>query len=80
MPRIAMETGGDVLSFRPNNMDDLKTAFDQIEQQLRMTYCISYVSTNSRYNGKFRRIEIKTKRKMHIRARRGYRVLSSVAS
>jgi VWFA-related protein len=69
--RIATETGGQEFKVSETN---LKEAFQRIEEELRTMYVISYVSTNTKKDGTWRKIEIRTARPdLVVSARRGYR-------
>lgn len=56
---LVKQTGGRV--FFPFKVEDLYDTFRQIDQELRSQYSIGYTSTNSVKDGKYRKIEIKTK-------------------
>ena len=72
MKKLGGETGGRVIEVG-NKMDKLKSAFDQIAQELRSQYNIGYTPTNSRLDGSFRRVEIRTKDKNYkVQSRNGY--------
>jgi VWFA-related protein len=72
MKDLTRETGGRVIEVG-NDQKKLKEAFDQIAAELRSQYSIGYTSTNSKLDGSFRKIEIKTKNKdFRIQARSGY--------
>jgi VWFA-related protein len=71
MQRLARETGGTV--FRVDRKHSLRNIYDQIQQELRSQYALSYSSSNPARDGSFRRIEIKTAKKDYkVQARRGY--------
>jgi Ca-activated chloride channel family protein len=68
LEKWAAETGGSVL-----RTADIGWAFDQIAQELRSQYTIAYSPTNSKADGRYRAIEIKTLRPgLVVRARKGY--------
>ncbi|HEX6502811.1 MAG TPA: VWA domain-containing protein [Terriglobales bacterium] len=72
MKKLAGETGGRVIEVG-NKIEKLKQAFDQIAQELRSQYNIGYTPSNSKLDGSFRRVEIRTKNKDYkIQARNGY--------
>ena len=72
MKKLAGETGGRVIEVG-NKMEKLKSAFDQISQELRSQYNIGYTPTNSKLDGSFRKVEIRTKDKNYkIQSRNGY--------
>jgi Ca-activated chloride channel family protein len=69
--RIALETGGQEFVIARTSLDK---AFRQIEDELRSTYVIGYVSSNRLYDGNFRRIELRVNRPgLKVNARTGYR-------
>jgi VWFA-related protein len=71
MKKLTAETGGRVIEVG-NKMDKLKSAFDQISQELRSQYNIGYVPTNSKKDGGFRKVEIRSKDGYKIQSRSGY--------
>ena len=69
--KMARDTGG--FAVFPDNDRELRQAFDEIAEQLRSQYVLSYSPTNRTRDGKFRKIKIKVKQKgMKVQARRGY--------
>src|SRR5213594_2319806 len=60
MKKLAEETGGRVITVG-NKPEKVKEAFDQIANELRSQYSIGYTPTNSKRDGSFRKVEIKTK-------------------
>jgi len=72
MKTLASETGGRVIEVG-NKPDKLRSAFDQISQELRSQYNIGYTPTNSKRDGTFRKVEIRPKNKDYkLQARSGY--------
>jgi VWFA-related protein len=71
---IAERTGG--YAFFPKKDVDLKTAFTEIEKELRTQYLIAYSSTNKNYNGAFRRLKVEITnpelKELTLRHRPGY--------
>jgi VWFA-related protein len=69
---IAEETGG--RAFFPYHVDDLNQSFQDIGDELRNQYTITYSPTNFVDNGKYHRIkiEIPNHNGYQVRARRGY--------
>jgi Ca-activated chloride channel homolog len=73
---VAEGTGG--RAFFPKNEADLKTAFYQIEQELRSQYLIAYSSTNKKRDGSYRQMKIEItnpalkKDQLKLRHRPGY--------
>ncbi|MFB3094548.1 MAG: VWA domain-containing protein [Candidatus Acidiferrales bacterium] len=71
LKKLARETGG--LAVFPRNPEQLRRAFEQIATELRSQYILGYTPTNRAYDGRFRKIEVKVKRKgLKVQARRGY--------
>jgi Ca-activated chloride channel family protein len=77
VPRIAHETGGEVIDAR--NLESIRSALATAILRLRQRYSLGYYSTNRRHDGAFREIEIRiteasndAKRKYAVYARRGY--------
>ena len=74
LQRMAAESGGDHFKVRAI---DLQTTYRRIEDELRTMYVLSYVSTNSNYDGKWRKVEIRPNQPgLAVRARPGYRAIS----
>jgi Ca-activated chloride channel family protein len=73
---VAAATGG--RAFFPKRETDLKTAFTEIETELRSQYLITYSSSNKKRDGAYRqmRLEVITpepaKEKLNLRYRPGY--------
>ena len=61
MRKLTEATGGRVINVG-NKFDKLKEAFDQISAELRSQYNIGYTSTNTKFDGGYRKLEIKSKR------------------
>ncbi len=74
MRKLTEETGGRMIEVG-NKMDKLRAAFDQIAQELRSQYNIGYTPTNSKRDGTFRKVEIKSKQGYKIQTRTGYYAL-----
>jgi VWFA-related protein len=53
---IAERTGG--RAFFPKKEDDLRSAFAEIEQELRSQYLIAYIPTNKKHDGSIRAMNI----------------------
>ncbi|HEY3441849.1 MAG TPA: VWA domain-containing protein [Paludibaculum sp.] len=74
LQRISAESGGDHFKVRGI---DLKATYRRIEDELRTMYVLSYVSTNTNYDGKWRKVEIRPNLPgLVVRARLGYRAVS----
>jgi Ca-activated chloride channel family protein len=69
---LAAETGG--AAFISDRTGDLDEIFDRIAAELRAQYLLSYYSSNSRLDGKFRRITVSVPQRsdLRVRARQGY--------
>lgn len=71
LKKMAKETGGRVF-----NIDDkrkLAGAFDQISQELRNQYSLGYSPTNAARDGRYRKVEVKVRRRGYdVQARKGY--------
>ncbi len=67
--RLAKDTGGFLLE----NTNDLGAGVARMHQERTTYYLLAYQPTNTRLDGRFRRISVKVKRpKMTVRARPGY--------
>ena len=71
MKKLTSETGGRVIEVG-NKPEKLKAAFQQISDELRSQYNIGYVPLNSKRDGSFHRIEIKSKQGYKVQSRSGY--------
>ena len=70
LQQFADETGGRY--FQPFNLQDLDTAFEAINMELRSQYSLSYRPSSPR-DGKYHEIEIVPQRRgLRVRARKGY--------
>ena len=71
LKHLSSETGGHV--FTVDKKHPLSETFQRIQEELRNQYSIGYQSTNPARDGKFRRLEIKTKdADYQVQARNGY--------
>jgi Ca-activated chloride channel family protein len=69
---LARDTGGQV--YFPAAVSELDTVYGRVAEELRSQYTLGYVSSNSRRDGKWRRIVVSTpSRDLQIRHKRGYR-------
>ena len=75
MKKLAEETGGRVIEVG-NKLEKLKQAFDQISAELRSQYNLGYTPANTRHDGSYRKIELKSKQAYRVQARRGYYALA----
>jgi VWFA-related protein len=71
MEQLAHDTGGRVINVG-NNGRKLEDAFDQIQDELRTQYLLSYTPLNKVADGKFRKTEIDCGKGVTIQARKGY--------
>jgi VWFA-related protein len=70
MNNLAEQTGGRVISVsRPDKLDK---AFAEIAAELRSQYLLGFSSNNPVNDGKFRRLEVKSKDGYKVQARKGY--------
>ncbi len=71
LKQLAEETGG--RSFFPFKVEELDDAFRQINQELRSQYNIGYLSSNTKRDGSYRKIEVKIAEKgLRLSYRKGY--------
>jgi len=67
--RLAKDTGGFLLE----NTNDLAGGVARMQQERTTYYLLAYQPTNTKFDGKFRKITVKVKRpKTTVRARPGY--------
>jgi VWFA-related protein len=71
MEKLASDTGGRVINVG-NNGKKLEEAFDQIQDELRTQYLLSYTSTNEKEDATFRTIKLTCGKEAKVQARRGY--------
>ncbi len=82
--KLSERTGG--RAYFPQNSEDLRAAFAQIEQELRQQYLIAYSSKNKNRDGSYRKVEIEIvnpelrKQKPSLTYRQGYFARSNVAA
>jgi VWFA-related protein len=74
LKRIAQANGGE--AFAPRNADDITEVLQHIARDIRHTYTLGYVSTNSARDGAFRQIRLivqsPDRRRLVVRTRTGY--------
>ncbi len=69
--KLSNETGGRVI--RVSRASQTAAAFDEIANELRTQYLLGYTPTNSRHDGTYRRIRVRTVNGNYkVQARRGY--------
>ncbi len=71
MEQLARETGGRVINVG-NSGRKLEDAFDQIQDELRTQYLLSYTPTNREADGKYRKIDLDCGKGAKVQARKGY--------
>jgi len=71
MEQLAQDTGGRVINVG-NNGKKLEEAFDQIQDELRTQYLVSYTPKNKVADGKFRKTNIDCGKGTNVQARKGY--------
>jgi VWFA-related protein len=72
MARLAEETGG----FLVDGSNDLTRAFRRIDEDNQFHYLLTYSPSNTTFDGRFRRIDVKVRRPdAQIFARKGYRAV-----
>ena len=74
LQQIAEATGGQ--AFFPTTMKDIEASYDKVVAQIRAQYSLAYASSNTKQDGAWRKVEIRTTRPdlkgTKILARRGY--------
>jgi VWFA-related protein len=66
---LADQTGGFLIA----NTNDLRAGFSRIDTDLRNHYVLTYVPKNTRFDGRFREVDVKVRRPdVRVRARKGY--------
>ncbi|MDT5268170.1 MAG: hypothetical protein QOH49_356 [Acidobacteriota bacterium] len=82
MRKISERTGG--RAYFPRNEDDLRSAFAQIQEDLRSQYLIAYSPSNKTKDGSFRKVQIDMvnpelkKQQLRLTYRQGYFARSAV--
>ena len=75
MQKLANDTGGRVIDVG-NNGKKLEEAFDQIKDELRTQYLLSYTPLNTKTDGTYRKLELTCGKGLQIQARKGYYALA----
>jgi VWFA-related protein len=75
MDKLASDTGGRVINVG-NNGKRLEDAFNQIQDELRTQYLMSYTPTNKKADGTFRKIDLTCGKGLKIQTRKGYYAIS----
>lgn len=73
---LAEETGG--AAFFTGDMLTLERSFTKIAKELRAQYLVTYKPANDRYDGSFRRIEVKlaSRTNLKVRTKHGYKAIA----
>ena len=80
--KISERTGG--RAYFPRNEDDLRSAFAQIQDELREQYLVAYSPSNKAKDGTFRRVQLEItnpdlrKQSLRLTYRQGYFARSAV--
>jgi VWFA-related protein len=78
MERLASDTGGRVINVG-NNGRKLEDAFNQIQDELRTQYLLSYTPTNLKMDGTFRTLNVSCQQGQKVQARKGYYAMADSA-
>jgi Ca-activated chloride channel family protein len=74
---LAEETGG--AAFFTGDMLSLERSFNKISKELRAQYLVTYKPINDRYDGNFRKIEVKlaeSRKDLKVRTKNGYTAIA----
>lgn len=74
---LAEETGG--MAFFSGDMLTLERSFTKISKELRTQYLVTYKPTNDRYDGSFRKVEVKLvngQDGVKVRTKHGYKAIA----
>lgn len=77
LDRLCDETGG--MAFFTGDMLALERSFTKIARELRAQYLITYKPTNDRYDGSYRRVDVKFssgRENMKLRTKKGYKAVA----
>src|SRR2546427_12479039 len=77
LDRLCDETGG--MAFFTGDMLSLERSFSKIAKELRSQYLITYRHTNDRYDGSYRRVDVKLSNgheNLKLRTKRGYKAVA----
>ena len=75
--KLSEETGG--AAFFTGDMLSLERSFTKIAKELRAQYLVTYRPTNDRYDGSYRRIDVKLasdRGDLRVRTKRGYKAIA----
>ncbi len=71
MEKLATDTGGRVINVG-NNGKKLEDAFNQIQDELRTQYLLSYTPTNRKADGTYRKLDLTCGKGLKVQTRKGY--------
>jgi VWFA-related protein len=74
---LADETGG--MAFFTGDMLSLERSFNRISKELRAQYLVTYKPLNDRYDGSFRKIDVKLaegRKDLKVRTKHGYKAIA----
>jgi VWFA-related protein len=77
LDHLCEETGGK--AFFTGDMLSLERSFTKVARELRSQYLITYKPTNDRYDGSYRRVEVKLttgRQNLTLRTKRGYKAVA----
>ena len=75
MEKLAGDTGGRVINVG-NNGKKLEDAFNQIQDELRTQYLVSYTPINAKADGTYRKIDFSCGKGLKVQTRKGYYAIS----
>jgi VWFA-related protein len=75
MDKLATDTGGRMINVG-NNGKKLEDAFNQIQDELRTQYLLSYTPTNKKADGTYRKLDLTCGKGLKIQAKKGYYAIS----
>lgn len=73
LTQLAVASGGE--AFFPSSEKDVEMAYDRVVSQIRAQYSLAFVSTNTKLDGTWRKVEIRVKRpgiRVRVQNRQGY--------
>lgn len=71
LKKMSEETGGHVV--RADRRNDLRTAFQELAEEMRSQYSLAYTSTNPKHDGTFRKLTVKVNQPdTKVQTRKGY--------
>jgi len=79
--RLCEETGG--TAFFTGDMLSLERSFSKVSKELRSQYLITYRPTNDRYDGSYRRVDVKLTNgheNLKLRTKRGYKAVADAVT